>query len=79
VSLTARIAVPVPGAADIVGFIDELHEQPELHDAVELVDSPEPGVNGDCVQSGGHCCRLLESTGKRSRPKTLCLTLMAPL
>ena len=49
VAARTRVAVPVPGAADVVGALDHLRREPEASQAVEHVQPGEPGTHHDDV------------------------------
>jgi len=49
----ARVAIPVPGAADIAARLEDAHRESQLAKPVELVHTRHPGADDDGVVGGG--------------------------
>ena len=60
VAARARVAVPVPGAADALARLEDPHREPEPAQAVEHVEPREPGTHDDRVD-GDHTVRWRKS------------------
>jgi HrpA-like RNA helicase len=50
----ARVAVPVPGAADAGAGLEQSHPKPEFAQPVELVEAGDAGADDDSVEIHDH-------------------------
>src|SRR5215472_10355380 len=56
IAATPRVAVPVPSAADPATGLKSTHFEAEFTQAMDRVETADPGADDDCVEISGCLC-----------------------